>query len=193
MGVPWLVTQNGGVAITVNVASVLIEGFNFWEDIYTTPIAIDAYWDHPPFGDNLVVRNCFFGAGLDHGIRLDFAYNTFIYHNTFQSLTTAAILSLELEGNADYTFIYENMFEGNAAAIVLENASHCMIYSNMINGNAAGTNNFIDLDGGSDNFVANNYLACTLGAEYNLTCSDADSGAWINNHCENGDTTTSPT
>jgi len=192
LGVPWLVTQNGGVAITVNAMSVLIEGFNFWEDTYTTPIAIDAYWDAPPYGDNLTIRNNFFGDGLDHGIRLDFSYNTYIYNNTFQEITTAAILSLDIAGDPDYCFIYDNFFNWNAAAIVLEDSNRCLIVNNMINGNGAGTNNYIDLTGGSQNLVANNYLACTI-AEYDTTCSDATSGAWVGNYCENGPTAAPPT
>ena len=192
LGVPWLVTQNGGVAITVNAASVLIEGFNFWEDTYTTPIAIDAYWDGVSnYGDNVTIRNNFFGNDIDHGIRLDFSYNTYIYDNTFQEITTAAILSLDVEGDPDYCFIYGNRFNDNVAAIVLEDSSLCMIYNNMINGDGTGTNNFIDLTGGANNFVANNYLACTI-AQYDVTCSDATSGAWIGNYCTNGPTAAPP-
>jgi len=191
MGVPWLVTQNGGVAITVNATSVLIEGFNFWEDVYTTPTAISAFWNSPPYGDNMVVRNCFFGDGLDYGIRLDFAYNTYIYDNTFQEIAVAAINSNDLVNDPDYTFIYNNRFNYNAAAIDLEDVSRCMIYNNMINGDGAGTNNFIDLTGGANNFVANNYLACTI-PQYDVTCSDAGSGAWIGNYCTNGPTAAPP-
>lgn len=193
LGVPWLVTQNSGVAITVNAMSTLIEGFNFWEDTYTTPVAIEAYWNAPPYGDNLTVRHCFFGDGLAFGIRLDFSYNTYIHDNTFQDIATTAILSLDIVGDPDFCFIYNNRFNNNAEAIVLEDSSQCMIYNNMIMGDGTGTNNFIDLTGGANNLVANNYLSCTLGAEYNLTCSDATSGSWINNHCENGPTTTAPT
>jgi len=193
LGVPWLVTQNGGVAITVNAASVLIEGFNFWEDTYTTPIAIDAYWSGvTSYGDNVTIRNNFFGDGLDHGIRLDFSYNTYIHDNTFQEIDTAAILSLDVAGDPDYCMIYGNRFNDNTAAIVLEDVSHCMIYNNMIMGDGTGTNNFVDLTGGSDNFVGGNYLGCTI-AQYDTTCSDATSGAWVGNHATNGLITAPPT
>lgn len=192
LGVPWLVTQNGGVAITVNAMSVLIEGFNFWEDTYTTPIAIDAYWDGTDaWGDNVVIRNNFFGDGLDHGIRLDFSYNTHIHNNTFQDIATTAILSLDVEGDPDYCFIYNNRFNNNAEAIVLEDSSACMIYDNLISGDGTGTNNFIDLTGGSNNLVANNYLGCTI-AQYDVVCSDATSGAWVGNHATNGLITAPP-
>ena len=191
LGVPWLVTQNGGVAITVNAISVLIEGFSFWEDTYTTPIAIDAYWTDPNFGDNLTIRNNFFGDGLAFGIRLDFSYNTYIYQNTFQDIATTAILSLDVKGDADYCFIYDNFFNYNAEAIVLEDSSRCMIVNNMINGNPLGTDNFIDLTGGTNNLVANNYLACSIG-QYDATCSDATSGAWVGNMATNGLLTAPP-
>jgi len=193
LGVPWGVTQDSGVAITVNAMSVLIEGFNFWDIVYNNATAIGAYWTAPAYGDNVTIRNNFFGDGLDYGVRLNFSYNTYIYDNTFQEIAVAAINSIDTLGDPDYTFIYGNRFNDNVAAIDLEDSSRCMIYDNMIMGDGTGTNNFIDLTGGSNNFVANNYLACTLGAEYNLTCSDATSGAWVNNHCENGDATLPPT
>jgi parallel beta-helix repeat protein len=98
---------------------------------------------------------------------------------------------LDVAGDPDYSYIYENMFNYNTAAIDLEDVSRCMIYNNMINGNGAGTNNFIDLTGGANNFVANNYLACTI-AQYDVTCSDATSGTWIGNYCTNGPTAAPP-
>ena len=130
---------------------------------------------------------------MDHGIRLDFSYNAYIHDNTFQDIATTAILNLNTAGDPDYSFIYRNWFNRCAAAIVLLDASNCMIHGNIINGDGGGTNNFINLTGGSNNVVADNYLSCTLGAEYNLTCSDATSGSWINNHCENGPTILPPT
>ena len=192
MGVPWGVTQASGVAITVNAMSVLIEGFNFFDIVYANATAISAFWTTPNFGDNLVVRNNFFGDGLDYGVRLDFSYNTYIYDNTFQEVLVAAINANDLVNDPDYSFIYNNRFNWNAAAMDLDDVSRCMIYDNMISGAGGGTNNFIDLTDGANNFVANNYLACTID-EYDDTCSDADSGAWINNHCEDGDAVLPPT
>lgn len=192
MGVPWLVTQNNGIAITVNAMDITIEGFLFWEDTYTNPVAIQLEWDGPPYGENTVIRNNAFMDGLDYGIRMDFPYNTHIYHNTFQEAAVAAIESMDVAGDPDYSFIYENLFNYNAVAIDLEDVTRCMIVANMINGNPAGANNFIDLTGGSNNFVANNFLACSI-AQYDSTCSDATSGSWLGNYCTDGSPVAPPT
>jgi hypothetical protein len=73
----------------------------------------------------------------------------------------------------------------------MASCDHCFIHGNLVYGNGTGTNNFINLTGGANNLVSDNFLACTI-AQYNVTCSDATSGAWINNHCTNGDTTAPP-
>jgi len=191
LGVPWLVTQNNGVAITIDAMDVLVEGFLFWEDTYTGATAILAEWDGPPWGESVVIRNCWFGDGLAYGVRLDYSWNALIHNCVFQEITTAAINSVDNYGDPDYAIIHDNVFVGNTAAIDLEDSSACTIYNNWIQGTAGGTNNFIDLTGGANNLVANNYLSCTI-AQYDVTCSDAGSGAWINNHCTNGDPAAPP-
>ena len=191
LGVPWLVTQNSGIAITINAMDVLVEGFNFWEDTYTTPTAIFIEWDGPPYGENAVIRNCFFADGLAYGIQTDFSWNNYIHNNTFQDIGIAAINTIDAEGATGYLFIYHNRFNNNTAAIDLEAVDNCMIYHNLIFGAAGGTNNFIDLTGGAANLVANNYLACTI-AQYDVTCSDATSGAWVQNYCTDGPTVAAP-
>lgn len=194
LGVPWVVTQNNGVAITVNAMDTLVEGFNFWEPTYTGATGILAQWDGPPWGESVVIRNCFFGYGLAYGIRLDYSWNALIHDNLFQECLTAAINSVDTYGDPDYAVIRDNLFVDNVAAIDLEDVSECTIYRNAIRGDAAGTNNFIDLTGGSENFVFDNWLGCTLAAgQYNTTCSDATSGLWVRNHCIDGETGAAPT
>jgi len=193
LGVYWKPVTASGVCITVHAMDVLIEGFCFWEDVLATPIGILSEWDGDTmWGDNLTVRNCCFETGLAYGIQLDFAYNCDIHHNYFEGISVAAIHSLDVEGDPDYAVIHNNIFNGCTAAIDLEDSGDCTIFENYIYGTAGGTNNFIDLTGGGRNMVANNFLACTI-AQYDTTCSDATSGAWLYNHCTDGSPVAPPT
>jgi len=70
--------------------------------------------------------------------------------------------------------------------------TECVVHENVIHGDPTGTNNLIDLTGGSSNMVSGNWLSCTI-AQYDTTCSDATSGQWVNNHCTDGDTVAPPT
>lgn len=192
LGVPWTPVTDNGVCITVNAMDVLIEGFCFWDDTgLTAPTAILAEWDAPPYGETLTVRNCYFGDGMDYGIRLDYAWNCHVYDNMFQELSVAAIDCPAVYGQPDYTVIHDNVFMDNALAISLAATDNLTIYNNLIYGTGAGANNFINLTGGSDSIVANNFFACTI-AQYDTTCSDATSGAWIFNHCTNGEPVAPP-
>lgn len=194
-GVPWTPTQNSGVCITVNAMDVLIEGFAFRGNPYTNGIAILAQWDGATsYGDNLTVRHCHFYTDLDYGIQLDDSWYADIHDNYFNGVDIAHIHSLDVLGDADFAFIHDNVFMvDTGAAIDLEDTDNCSIYRNLIYGDGTGTNNFIDLTGGADNIVADNWLACTLAAgQYNTTCSDAGSGAWIRNHCIDGETGAAP-
>jgi hypothetical protein len=192
-GVVWEPVTASGTMITVNAMDVLVEGFCFHDDTLGlgNATAITAAWNAPPYGDNLTVRHCFFGDDLDYGITLDFSYYAHIHDNYFDTIQVAAIHSLDVEGDPDYARIHDNQFLNCTAAIDLEDSGGCAIYRNLIYGSAVGTNNFIDLTGGASNIVADNWLACTI-AQYDVTCSDATSGAWINNHCTNGDPAAPP-
>jgi len=197
LGVPWGPLTNGGVLITVNAMDVLIEGFCFTDPLAAVgnATAIEAHWDSATaFGDNLTVRNCYFGAGLDCGVMLDFSYYADIHHNYFDGLQAKAIGDLALVAfDPDYASVHDNLFLNCAIAIELKGSDCCDIYNNRIFGDDGGTNNFIDLSGGSNNIVSDNWLGCTLAAgQYNATCSDAASGAWIRNHCIDGETGAAP-
>lgn len=67
-----------------------------------------------------------------------------------------------------------------------------VVHENVINGAPGGTNNMINLTGGSGNMVSGNWLSCDK-TEYNTTCSDATSGKWVNNHCDDGEAVLPPT
>jgi parallel beta-helix repeat protein len=195
LGVPWMPLTTNGVCITVYAMDVLIEGFCFWNSLVVTPVAIKAVWGGPNnyHGDNLTVRNCFFGGGMVAGIQLDYSYYAQIYQNYFDSIL-AAIVNLNTIGDPDYAHIYDNTFSRCGAAIKLLDSDECTIFNNRINGDGTGAANFIDLTGGGNNFVADNYLGCTL-AQYTGpggTCDDATSGEWVNNHCIDGDTVSVP-
>jgi hypothetical protein len=217
LGVPWRVTQNSGIAIDVQAMDVVIEGFQFYESLYATPIAIRAQWGGPSNlrGENLTVRHCFFYQ-MDYGIQLNWTYNCFIHHNIFQETVTAAIHNLNTFGDPDYSVIEDNMFTDDTVAINLLDTDKCVIRrnefvrctdaikmtggsannisANIINGNPAGAGNFIDLTGGAANMVCDNWFSCTL-AQYTGpggTCDDATSGMWIRNHCQDGCTVSNP-
>lgn len=187
LGVPWEPVNASGVMITVNAIDVLIEGFCFTD--YTVgvgnAIGIAAFWNAPPYGDSLTVRNCHFGENLDYGITLDYSYYTDIHDNYFDNIQVAAIHNLSVQGDPDYIRIHDNQFLSCAIAMHLPTTGAGAIYRNLIYGAAGGTNNFINLTGGASNIVADNYFACTV-AQYDVTCSDATSGAWLHNHCVNG-------
>jgi len=187
LGVPWTPVTNGGTLITVNAMDVLIEGFCFTDPLAVigNATAIAAFWTAPLYGDNLTVRNCYFGAGLDYGVALDFSYYADIHDNYFDTIQNTAIHNLNLAGDPDYARIHDNQFLNCTAAINLLDSGGCGIYRNLIYGAAGGTNNFINLTGGANNIVADNYFACTI-AQYDVTCSDAGSGAWLHNHCSDG-------
>jgi len=193
LGVPWVPTANNDVLITVNAMDVIIEGFNFWDSGYTGVAAIYTDWDGPPYGENTTVRNCFF-YDLAYGIRMDYSWNNHICDNWFQGITTAAINSVDTHGDPDYCTIENNQFIDCAAAIDLEDTSWCVIHGNRIYEDPTGTANYIDLTGGGNNLVSDNWLGCTL-LQYTGpggTCDDATSGQWINNHCLDGDTVSVP-
>ena len=156
-------------------------------------------WDSPTYyGENTTIRNCFFYA-MAYGVQLDYSWNGFIENNYFQACTTAAIHNPSVYGEPDYFTIRNNVFTSNAAdinlpdcareliegnrfidatlAIVILNGDYNTIHDNTIQGDPTGTNNMINLTGGSiTNLVSNNMLSCTI-AQYDTTCSDAGSGS----------------
>jgi hypothetical protein len=221
LGVPWFPTGDNATCITVRAMDVLIEGFCFWNTGHTGTTAILAEWGTPTpppvvvySGENLTVRHNFF-YHLAYGVRLDYTWNCFVEGNYFQGCTTAAVHNPSVYGEPDYLTVRGNVFtsntadlslpdcdyeliEGNrfmsvTAAITLLTGTHNTIHANTIEGNPAGTNNYINLTGGSNNLVSGNWLACTI-AQYDTTCSGgAGSGSWVNNLCSNGPTTAPPT
>lgn len=213
LGVPWIPTADNDVLITVSALDVVIEGFCFWDLIYTGVTGIAAAWNGPPYGENLTVRHCYF-YDLAYGITLDYTWNCEIEDCQFYNVSTAAIHNPSVYGEPDYLAIRNCIFRGNAADINLPDCDECLIegnrffdvtaaivmlsgdanqiVSNVIQGSGAGANNMINLTGGGSNVVVDNALTCTI-AQYDTTCSDATSGAWVNNHCTDGSPVAPPT
>jgi len=191
----WSPAGDSEAAITVHATDVHIENIGFYTG-FSNCIGILAEWDGATaYGENMIVKACHFdGSGLDYGIQLDYSWYNQIVGNLFDSIAIAAIISLDVAGDPDYCFISNNDFVQCADAIDLEDSDNCVIHGNRIIGNPAGAANYIDLTGGSDNVVSDNWLSCTL-AQYTGpggTCDDATSGYWLNNHCLDGDTVSVP-
>jgi hypothetical protein len=70
-------------------------------------------------------------------------------------------------------------------------ADECVIHNNVITGDPTGTNNLINLTGGTGNVVSDNWLSCTI-TQYDVTCSDTTSGSWVRNHCIDAETGANP-
>lgn len=192
LGVQWEPADDSEACITVHAIDVLIEGFLFTAPNNTGATGVHSEWGvtATAYGENLTVRGCMF-YDLDYGITLDYSWYCQLYNNAFDTISVAAILNTSVTGDADYLNIHDNSFQSSALCISLLTSDNNYIYNNRINEDGTGTNNFIDLTGGADNLVSDNFLACTI-AQYDVTCSDATSGAWLNNHCIDGDTTANP-
>lgn len=215
LGVPWVPTANSAVCITVHAMDVEIEGFNFWEDAgYTGTVGVLAEWNGPTYyGECMNLHDCYF-EGLAYGVQLDYSWNCKIERCRFEGITTAAVFNPSTYGEPDYLTIRDCVFANNLAdiglpdcdfeiiegcrfldvteAIKITAGAHNQIIGNVIEADGTGTNNMINLTGGGDNVVTGNTLTCTI-AQYDTTCSDAGSGSWGFNHCENGNTTAAPT
>ena len=191
-GVQWQPAADNTPCITVYAMDVLIEGFVFVAGGAAGAIGVLSEWNSPTtYGENLTVRGCSFYA-LATGIALDYAWNCQIYGNYFYNNGVAIVNLSSVAGDADYNTYHDNSFMENTLALSLLTSDSNFIYNNRIYGDGTGTDNFIDLTGGNDNLVSDNYLACTI-AQYDTTCADATSGAWINNHCTNGSPVAPPT
>ena len=194
LGPVWTPASNGGTCITVAAMDVLIEGFVFTAGVYTGCNAIYCEWDGATlYGENLTIQNCVFDDTVDIAIQLEYSWYCVIRNNVFHQCDTYGVYAAALGSGAAYTEIRDNWFQDCAVAIALLGGSdHNSIHDNRIYGDGAGVNNLIDLTGGADNIVTDNYLACNI-AHYNTTCSDATSGAWLFNHCTNGEPVAPPT
>lgn len=195
LGVYWEPTQNDGVCITVVALDVTIEGFCFSNPNYTGGTGIFAEWDGTnTYGENMVVRHCYFGEDLDYGIQLDYSWYNWIHDCYFESIGTAAIFNADVNGDPDYLVVERCHFIDNTAAIKLPDAANCHIISNWIQGDPTVAGSYIDLTdaANNDNIVADNWLASTHAQYVGGNCADSGRDYFVNNHCVDQDTTQNP-
>lgn len=206
LGPLWKPATSGGVACTVDALDVLIEGFCFsgaTEGAAVGGTAILVEWDGiTVWGENLVVRNCFFDGSVDVGIQLDYSWNCWIYDNEFQGCDTAGIYADPADSPMALCKIHDNIFRDCGIAMDITEANECEIYRNSIfntaaQGGGAATGEGIDTGLGGQNQIFDNAFSCILPAASPGDWDDLNTGdatdAWVNNHCMNGMAITIPT
>jgi hypothetical protein len=214
LGVPWVPTGAGATCLTIRAMDVIVEGFCFWNALLANTTGILAEWNAGSgyYGENTVIRhNAFYG--LAYGVQLDYAWNCFVEDNIFQGCTTQAIHNPSVFGEPDYLAVRRNLFVNNtgavnlpacqyeviednafldnAVAIAVVDGSDNVIHGNRLQGDPAGAGNFIDIGTDATSLVSDNWLSCTL-AQYAVTCVGGAGGAWVRNHCIDGETIADP-
>ena len=208
MGVPWnpVTAAGAGVCITVHALDVFIAGFSF-AGVALGGMGIYVLWDGvTSFGENTVIRNCFFDGDMDVGIGLEFPWNNEISHCHFQECDTAGIWCDPAGSGTAYNRIHHNIFHdvgiGATGAISLQGGDDNHIWANSIynsaaQGAGAATDEGIDTTGGSSNLVFDNYLSCLLpvpaAGDLDDFCTAAATDSWNGNYCSNGLQVTNPT
>jgi len=206
LGVAWQVPSAGATLITVNAMDVLIEGFAFLGyagGAGGTAIYGEWYTAAAPlvYGENLVVRNCFFDWNLHTGIGLAYNYFTQIHDNWFSECDEYHIKVDEEKSACNGLRIFDNYFSSaGTTSCFLEEATYCQIFNNWFfdettAGGVAKADAMINLDNGSDNFVHDNVMSCPLPGPvnaYDVVNTSGTGDAWINNKCLNGPSTTNP-
>jgi hypothetical protein len=203
LGPLWIPENAGEVACTVHAMDVLIEGFCFGgDDAGTAMEAIYAEWDGVTlWGENLTVRHCLFADSVNTAIQLEFSWYCDIHENIFNEVEYGIYLDPAGSGAA-YLLITDNVFENCAEAMSLRGGDSCYIHRNRIyNGSAQGggaaTDEGIDLTGGRQNLVSNNWFSCLLPVPANGDWDDLNTAsatdAWVGNHCMDGLAVTNPT
>ena len=208
IGMPWMAALADGWCITVQACDVSIEGFGF----VGIPMAGDSNgimveWGGLVYGDNVIVRNCYFSEDVDTAIQLEYVWHGLIEACEFDRCDTG--IYLDPAGDAaDYCEIRNNIFRDCVVgAVWAPGLSHSQVHHNSVfNSNAQGAGaatdeGIITTDGalavGAANMVYENWLSCLLPVpavgDYNDLCSASPTDAWINNHCMDGPTVTNPT
>jgi len=195
LSVMWEAVVADDFCITVRACDVLIEGIGFTGNNGVACNGVYAEWDGVTlYGENMTVRNCVFDDGIDIAIQLEFSWYFQIYNNWFAQCDEYGVYADAGGSGAALGVITGNWFQdcGTADIALLAGSDDNSVHGNRVMGNAAGTNNLINLTAGTDNIVTDNYLGCTI-AQYDTTCSDATSGAWLHNHCTDGSPVAPPT
>lgn len=207
IGVTWTPASNAGTCITNHACDVIIEGFAFTDgETYTGCSGIYSEWDGTlMYGDNLVVRHCYFDDTVVNAIELVYSWYCDIHDNVFQDCIYGVYDAAA--GNPDlYCHIHNNLFQNcsGAAIALLGGADYNAIYNNRIYNSdaqqgAAATNEGVNLTGGDDNIVSDNYFSCLLPAAAPGDWNDFNTGpaggtnAWVGNMTMNGLAVSIPT
>lgn len=210
MGVYWDPTTAAGTGtcITVTAMDVLIDGFSFFGNFAAggTGIAVNRNGT-TTWGDNITIRHCFFTDQVDVAcITLTGVHSAHIHHCWFNEVDDWGIWG---NGATEFSHIHDNDFldaGSNGGAIWLPGEDNAYIHHNRIynqdaeNGVAGGgaTNQGINLTGGSDNRVNENWFSCILtdtgvnGDWGDFNTGNAGTDAWVANRCTNGMAVTTP-
>lgn len=203
VGVIWRPATAGGTACLVRGLDVCIEGFAF----RGSPAdggggtGIAAEWDGiTSWGDTCVVKNCWFGGNIDYGVRLIFAWNSYIEDCMFEAVANAAIYADPKESPPVSNTIRRNYFSecglGALGAISMPESQSCLIADNWIFNSKAQSGvdvalEGIDTHGGINNIVCNNWESCLL-ANWSAFNGSAVTDAYIANHLMDGPTVSNP-
>jgi len=199
-GVWWRPATAGGTCINIRALDVVIEGIAFAGR--TGGAGINATWTADGEGDNPIIRHCYFDDNIDTGIELDYSWYAQIHDCMFEC-DEYGIEALNVEGDPAYGHIYDNWFnECGTSAMWLIGSDRMLVERNWIFVNsavqaAASANSMINLAGGSNNMIANNWMSCLLPVPANGDYDDCNSpgtwDAWIQNMCMDGPSVTNPT
>lgn len=202
LGVVWSAVAAGDVAITVTGCDVLIEGFAFTDQVIACN-AIFAEWDGTTaWGDNLTIRNCYFGPNVSKSIQLEYSWYGEIDHCRFDGCDYGVYVDPAGSGIQGY-HIHDNWFtQVITAALALDDSVEADIHDNHLYnatpvGAGASANLFINTSAGRGNLVHSNAMSCLLpvpaNGDYDDCNSAAPTDAWINNLCLDGPSITNPT
>ena len=205
MGVPWSPAANGEICLSITAMDCQVEGFLFNAGAFAGADGVYVEWDGVlTWGDNAVIRHCFFDDSIDTAIELEFAWYCDVYDNVFSECDVYGIYAAAIGSGCSYALIHDNEFHdvGTAAVALLGGGADNHIFNNRFynaNAQAAGaaTNEGINTTGGSGNFVTNNWFSCLLpvpaAGDLNDLCTAAATDAWAGNHCMNGLVVLNPT
>ncbi len=205
IGVYWEPAAAGETCLTILAIDCYIEGFTFWGNAAQAD-GIYVEWDGAAiYGENVTIRNCTFETSIDTAIELEFSWYNIIEGCLFTELGVAGIVSDVGGSGTAFNRIHNNDFMeclATGAMSLLGGADNNHIYNNRIfnsaaQGAAAAANEGINLTGGDENFVTDNYFSCLLpvpaNGDWDNLNTAAAGDAWVGNHCLDGLAITNPT
>ena len=203
LGTYWTAPSAGAACIVVNALDVIIQGFAFQAD--TSGSCITAEWDGVTlWGENIIIRSCYFDDVWDTAIALEFVWNSHIYNNVFQNCDVYGVYVDPAGSGVAFLDIHHNWFLdiGTSALLLNEcddsNIHHNTFFNATAAGGGAAPDAFIDTAAGAGrNSVHHNTMSCLLpgpgNGDYNDVNSAAATDSWVQNYLMNGPSVTNPT